>query len=185
MEFLRELFPLILFFIFYQWFDIYVATAVLMVTIVLMMAYLWWKHHHLTWSQRILLGGVLLFGGATLFLRDPRFIQWKPTIVQWLFSVAFLMSHYLGDKKVLLQRLMGEHIQLSSLQWLRLSWAWIVFFFFSGILNIIVAYQFSEEIWVKFKVFGLMGLTLIFVIGQSLFLARWLSDNPSKEVSEK
>ncbi len=117
---------------------------------------------------------LLVFGGATLFLKDPVFIKWKPTAINWLFAVVFLGSHFIGDKP-LVQRMMGHALEIADRSvWARLNLAWILFFVLSGVANLVVAFNFSEEIWVDFKLFGLLGLTLIFVIGQAFWLARFI-----------
>ena len=117
---------------------------------------------------------LIVFGGATLLLKDPVFIKWKPTAINWLFALVFLGSQFIGDKP-LVQRMMGHALDIQDAGvWQRVNYAWVVFFIFSGIANLVVAYNFSEDIWVDFKLFGLMGLTLIFVIGQAVYLARFL-----------
>jgi intracellular septation protein len=117
---------------------------------------------------------LLVFGGATLYFKDPLFIKWKPTAINWLFAAVFFGSQFIG-KKPLVQRMMGHALEIDDPQvWKKLNLAWIGFFIFSGVANLIVAFNFSEDIWVDFKLFGLMGFTLIFVIGQSFYLARYL-----------
>jgi len=129
----------------------------------------------------ITLALLLVFGGATLALKDPLFIQWKPTAINWLFALVFLGSHVVGDKP-LVQRMMGHAIEISEQRvWVQLNLAWVGFFVVAGIANLIVApeidpfgLQFSEDTWVDFKLFGLMGMTIAFVIAQAIFLARYL-----------
>lgn len=130
---------------------------------------------------------LLVFGGATLYFKDPVFIKWKPTAINWLFASVFFATQFIGSKP-LVQRMMGHALEIDDPQvWKNLNLAWISFFIFSGIANLIVAFNFSEDIWVDFKLFGLMGFTFIFVIGQSFYLARYLpqdgvtpSNTPSK-----
>ena len=132
---------------------------------------------------------LVVFGGATLALKDPAFIQWKPTAINWLFALVFLGSHVIG-KKPLIQRMMGHAITIEEQRvWVQLNLAWIGFFIVSGIANMIVApeidpfgLQFSEDTWVDFKLFGLMGMTIAFVIAQAFFLARYMPDS-DKETS--
>jgi intracellular septation protein len=121
----------------------------------------------------ITLGILILFGGLTLALRDPVFIKWKPTVVNWLFGIAFLGSRFFG-KRTLVERMMSHAITAPGPVWLRLNWAWVVFFLGMGLLNIYVAYNFSEDTWVNFKLFGMMGLTLLFVFGQAFYLSRYM-----------
>lgn len=129
----------------------------------------------------ITLALLLVFGGATLALKDPVFIQWKPTAINWLFALVFLGSHLVGDKP-LIQRMMGHAIEIEEARvWLQLNLAWVGFFVVAGIANMIVApeidpfgLQFSEDTWVDFKLFGLMGMTVAFVIAQAFYLARYM-----------
>ncbi|MBF0184180.1 MAG: septation protein A [Magnetococcales bacterium] len=175
MKQLLDLWPVVLFFLTYQWSTIYVATAVLMVAVGLHSAIIWWQHRQLTPMQWLTLALVLLFGAATLLLQDPRFIQWKPTLLNWLMAAAFAASHFIGEKP-LICRLLDSQIALAPPLWNRLSLAWIGFFLFSGLLNLWVAYQFDEATWVSFKLFGLLGLTLVFVLLQGIWLARHLPE---------
>lgn len=128
---------------------------------------------------------LLVFGGATLLLKDPVFIKWKPTAINWLFALVFLGSQYIGEKP-LVQRMMGHALDIADNNvWVRLNFAWIGFFIFSGIANLVVAFNFSEDIWVDFKLFGLMGLTLLFVIGQAFYLARYIPEDNKSDTIDK
>ena len=137
----------------------------------------------------ITLALLILFGGATLALKDPLFIQWKPTAINWLFGLVFLGSQFIGDKP-LIQRMMGKAIEIREQRvWLQLNLAWVGFFVVAGIANMIVApeidplgLQFSEDTWVDFKLFGLMGMTLAFVVAQAFYLARYMP-NTDEETS--
>ena len=129
----------------------------------------------------ITLALLIVFGGATLALKDPLFIQWKPTAINWMFALVFLGSQLIGDKP-LIQRMMGHAIDIEEKRvWLQLNLAWVAFFVVAGIGNLIVApeidpfgFEFSEDTWVDFKLFGLMGMTIAFIIGQALYLARYM-----------
>ena len=129
----------------------------------------------------IVLALVVVFGGATLAFQDPLFIQWKPTVINWLFAAVFLGSHAIGDKP-LIQRMLGHAIEIDNRRvWIQLNLAWVGFFVVAGIANMLVApqidpfgFHFSEDFWVDFKLFGLMGLTIAFVIAQAFFLARYM-----------
>jgi len=181
MKFLLDFFPILLFFIAYQVWDIYVATAVAVVAAALQVGWQRLRHGRVEKMQAITLGLLVVFGGLTLLLRDPVFIKWKPTVVNWLFAVAFLVTAYVGERS-LLQRMMCHAVTLPDAIWRRLNWAWIAFFAAMGVLNLVVAYQFSEDTWVKFKLFGLMGLTLLFVLAQAPYLAKHMEpEAPAKE----
>jgi intracellular septation protein len=129
----------------------------------------------------ITLALLVVFGGATLALKDPVFIQWKPTAINWMFALVFLGSHLIGDKP-LIQRMMGHAIDIEEKRvWVQLNLAWVAFFIVAGIANLIVApeidplgFEFSEDTWVDFKLFGLMGMTIVFVVAQALYLAKYM-----------
>jgi intracellular septation protein len=181
MKFLLDFFPILLFFIAYQVWDIYVATAVAIGAALLQVGWQRLRHGRIEKMQAITLALLVLFGGLTLLLRDPVFIKWKPTVVNWLFAVAFLVSAYVGERS-LLQRMMGHAVSLPDAIWHRLNWAWVVFFAAMGVLNLVVAYNFPEDVWVNFKLFGLMGLTLVFVFAQAPYLAKHMEQEaPAKE----
>jgi intracellular septation protein len=124
---------------------------------------------------------LVVFGGATLALKDPVFIQWKPTAINWLFATIFLGSQFIGEKP-LVQRMMSKALDIDDAQiWARLNLAWVGFFIVSGFANVLVApeidplnFNFSLDTWVEFKLFGLLGLTIIFVVAQAFYLARYM-----------
>lgn len=170
MQLLFDFFPVIAFFVTYKLTDIYVATGVIIVAVILQTAFQWIRHRKV--SQMALISGalVLVFGGLTLAVHDKAFIQWKVTVVHWLFATAFLATNFIGEKP-LTERLMGENITLDRALWRRLSWAWVIFSLSMGALNLYVAYNFSENFWVNFKLFGTLGLTAAFVVAQGFWLA--------------
>ena len=130
----------------------------------------------------ITLGLLVVFGGATLLLKDPLFIQWKPTAINWLFGLGFLLSQFIG-KKPLVQRMMSQAISIDDDRvWLKLNLSWVLFFALSGLANLLVApaidplgFGFTESTWVDFKLFGLMGMTIAFVIAQAFYLSRFMN----------
>lgn len=148
-----------------------------MVAVVLQSAFLWWKNRRLSLMQMVTLLLIVLFGGATLVLHNPLFIQWKPTLLQWVFALVFAGSHFVGDK-LAIQRLLDSQLALPPMVWKRVNLAWIVFFIVSGAANLLVAYSFDEETWVRFKLFGLLGMTFIFIVIQGIWLSRYLSEDP-------
>ena len=121
----------------------------------------------------------LIFGGATLLIRDPAFIKWKPTVVNLGFALVFFASWFLG-KKPLVQRIMGNAIDLPKQVWNKLNLAWILFFVVIAVLNLYIAYNFSEEFWVGFKIFGVLGLTILFLIMQMMLLNRYIIVKPEE-----
>lgn len=180
MKFLFDFFPIIMFFVAYKTYDIYVATAVAIVASFLQVSWSWLKHRKVENMHLVTLGIIVVFGGATLLLRDPVFIKWKPTVVNWLFAVAFLGSQYIGDKSFL-QRMMDHAVNAPASVWLRLNISWVLFFTFAGALNLYVAYAYDEDTWVNFKLFGMMGLTILFVILQSIYLYRYIEPEQETE----
>ncbi len=180
MKILADLFPVILFFVAYKLGDIYLATGVAIAASAVQVAWNRWRHGRVETLHWVTLGLVLVFGGLTLALHDPLFIKWKPTVVNWLFAAAFLGST-LWMERSLLQRMMEHAVTLPSPVWKRLGLAWAAFFFLLGAANLYVAHHFSEEAWVNFKLFGMLGLTVLFLLGQGLYLSRYLEEEPKEE----
>jgi intracellular septation protein len=171
MQFLIDLLPVIAFFVAYKMAGIYVATGVLIVGVLLQTLVSWIRHRKVSGMLLVSAVLVLVFGGLTLLIHDPVFIKWKPTIVNWLFAVAFLVTQYTRGPSIV-QRMLGENVTLDDASWKRLNLMWIGFFLFAGTLNILVAYRYDEATWVNFKLFGLMGLTLVFALAQGVWIAR-------------
>ncbi|MHB8473671.1 MAG: septation protein A [Gammaproteobacteria bacterium] len=178
MKYLFDFFPVLLFFIAYKLFDIYVATAVIIGATFLQVGVFWLKHRRFQTSHLVTLVLVSGFGGATLLLHNPNFIKWKPTVLNWLFAAAFLGSQFIGEKS-LVQRMMDQAVALPAAIWRRLNLSWVVFFIIMGAANLYVAFNFSENTWVNFKLFGIMGLTVLFVLLQALFISRHAHEPPS------
>ncbi len=179
MKLLYDFFPIVLFFIAYHLFDIYVATAVAIAAAFVQTGMYWLRHRRFENTHLITLGLLVIFGGLTLALHDPVFIKWKPTLVNWLFAIAFVGSAFIGQKP-LIKHMMGHAIALPDTVWQRLNWAWSLFFFIMGALNLYVAFSYAEETWVNFKLFGLLGLTLVFVVLQSFYLSRHIDPEKLK-----
>ena len=180
MKFLFDFFPVLLFFAAYKLFGIYVATASAIVATFVQVGVFWFKHRRFETSHLVTLVLITLVGGATLLLHDPNFIKWKPTVLNWLFAVAFLGSQFFGEKS-LIQRMMDKAVQLPPAVWLRLNLSWAAFFVAMGAANLYVAFHFDENTWVNFKLFGIMGLTLLFVLLQAVFLSRHASEPPGTD----
>ena len=121
---------------------------------------------------------VVVLGGLTIWFHSETFIKWKPTLLYWVMAGAFLLGPLLFGKN-LLRLLLGEQLQLPDAVWQRLNWAWVAFFTVMGALNLWVAYTFSTDTWVNFKLFGSIGLMLVFTVAQGLYLSRYLPDEPA------
>jgi intracellular septation protein len=180
MKFLFDLFPIILFFIAFKFGDIYTATIVAMVATIGQILWVYYRHRKIDAMQWVSLVMILVFGSLTIFLHDKTFIQLKPTALYWLFSGALFISAQFFQKNWI-QVLMGKQITLkessSKSVWHQVNMAWAAFFFLMGILNLYIAFEFSEEIWVNFKLFGSTALLVIFVILQGMWLSRHMEQS--------
>ena len=176
MQLLVDFLPIIIFFVVFKLYGMYAATAAIIVAMAAQIAVQWFRERKV--NKMLLVSGVLvaLFGSATLVLRNPIFIQWKPTIVNWLFAAAFLGSQFIGQQ-TLIERVMGHAVQLTQTMWRKLNLMWVANFAFLGAANIYVVYNFDEETWVNFKLFGMLGLTLIMAVGQAI----WISMNAPEQ----
>jgi intracellular septation protein len=206
MKLLFDFFPIILFFLGYyqagflientfigQWIDpqkpefinaTIIATAIAIIASFAQVSFSWLKHRKVEKMHLFSLALISVLGGITIMLGNPAFVQWKPTVLNWLFALVFFGSFFIGEK-TLVQRAMGNQIELPDDVWTRLNIGWVAFFLVSGAANLYVAFyyqldldeQLRMDIWVNFKVFGLMGLTLLFIILQAIYLARYISDD--------
>jgi len=182
MKFLFDFFPILLFFVAYKMYDIYVATGVAIAAAAVQTLLFWYKHRRFERMHLVTFGLLVVFGGLTIALHDPVFIKWKPTVINWLFAAVFIGSHWFGEKP-LVERMMDHAIQAPRPVWLRLSWMWVLFFVGIGILNLYVAFNFEEATWVNFKLFGILGITFAFVIGQAFYLGRYVQEEKAEEES--
>ena len=178
---LYEFLPLILFLVALIAKDIYFAVVVLMIAMPIGLAVKTMRTKKLDrmyfWSTVL----ALLFGAATLYFRNPKFLFWKPTVFYWALAAACLASQWIGDKPMV-QRFFGMVAELNTdnmtaSQWSGLNFAWVVFFAVIGLLNLYVAYNFSIEFWGTFKVFGLFGISLVFIVAQSVWVVSKLGDD--------
>ncbi|MDR1461953.1 MAG: septation protein A [Azoarcus sp.] len=154
---------------------ILIATFVAIVATALQIAIVWLKRRKVDRMLWVSLIVIAVLGGATLVFHDPTFIKWKPTAFYWLFGTALLGSNLLFRRN-LIKRMLEAQIRLPEPIWSRLNLAWALFFALLGILNLYVAYNFSEKAWVHFKLFGFTGLILFFSLAQGLYLSKHLID---------
>lgn len=178
MKFLFDLFPVILFFAAFKFAGIYVATGVAIVATLGQVGWLKARGRKVEPMLWVSLGIIVVFGGATLIFQDETFIKWKPTVLYWLFAVVLVAAQAVFGKN-LIRSMMGTQIEMPEIAWARLNWSWAAFFGAMGVLNLYVAYNYSTDTWVSFKLFGGMGLMLAFVIAQALYLARYIQEKDS------
>lgn len=185
MQQIAELIPIALFFIVffmkgteidvagfhYELDGMYSATAVLIVATTLQVLLTWLVTRKLEKRLVLLFLVVVITGGLTLILQNKIFIQWKPTLFNWALALAFIGSQFLGSGKSLLQRTMGTQIELPNRIWARLNYLWITYFIIVGALNLVVAYGFSEDFWVSYKLYSAIGFTLILSVITALMIA--------------
>jgi intracellular septation protein len=185
MKFLYDLFPLLLFFAAFKFYDIYAATAVAIAASFAQVGYFWFRHHRVETMHVVTLAVIAVFGGLTLLLHDDTFIKWKPTLVYWILGALVLASQWFG-RKTIVERMMSAQIALPAQVWKRLNLSWGIFFAALGAVNIYVAFYYGldldaetrQGIWVNFKVFGLLGITLLFVVVQAFFMTKHMQDKP-------
>ena len=181
MQLFVDLLPVIIFFAVYSAYDsIYLATAALMAVLTIQITVQWLQHRKVS-KMLVISGGVaLLFGGATLLLRDAIFIQWKPTIANWLFAIAFVASRYIGEQ-TLVQRLLGESLELPVHTWRQLNWIWAANFFVLGAANVYVVYNYSEATWVRFKLVSIIVFTIVSMAITAAWIWRHLPEETRNE----
>ncbi|WP_020394537.1 septation protein A [Thiolinea disciformis] len=206
MKFLVDFFPVVIFFLAYSFFgqvppgmiefvnqlpfvDLSQQNpkdAILFATLVIIIATLIQNLIHYLHYKRfekmhlISLAVLIALGSLTLILKNPDFIKWKVTIINWVFALAFLSSAYIGTRKTLVERMMSQALQVPEAIWKKVNLFWVLFFAFLGAINLVVAYNFEEQIWVKFKLFGVLGLTFVFVIFQALYLQKHAIEPPQE-----
>jgi len=183
MKFLFDFFPIIAFFIaFYIPEDreqgIYIATYTIIIATTIQIILYWLLYKKFEKMHLITFAVVLVFGGLTIYLNDENFIKWKPTIVNWCFSIAFIGSHFIGDK-TLIERMLTmveNKLELPVHAWRNLNISWALFFIFMGFVNLYVAFNYSTEFWVNFKAWGMTLLNLSFMVGMGIYLYKYLKD---------
>ncbi len=205
MKFLKEFLPIIIFFLAYKFYAelpislidqintlglpalipaepthaIYFATLIAIIASGISLVLHYWQERKMNKNQIVTFVLFVVFGGSTLLLRDPAFIQWKPSVINLLFATVFLGSAYIGEK-TMIERLMSSALEAPKHIWGRLNMAWVIFFVTVAALNLYVAYQFSEQTWVNFKLFGMLGLTFAFLVMQMVILNRYITIKPEE-----
>ena len=160
------------------------ATLVVMVATVVQILILLARGKKIDMMLWISLALVVVLGGATVWFHSETFIKWKPSVLYWAMGLAFWISQTFFRKN-LLQAMMGAQLELPGSVWQRLNFAWIAFFALMGLLNLYVAYSFDTATWVNFKLFGGMGLMLVFTLAQGIYLTRHIKPDEADDKSPK
>ncbi len=210
MKFLFDFFPVVLFFIAYKFFGdlppqlieatnslpvvsidpkepkdaIYFATLTIIIATIFQNIGHWLVYKKLEKMHLISLVILLAFGTLTLAFKDPLFIKWKVSIFNWVFASVIIGSQFIGEKP-LIERMMAHAIDVPKKIWRNVNLLWGLFFAFVGVVNIYVAYNYSEETWVDFKLFGVLGLTFVFMIAQGIYLAKHAEPIEEDETNDK
>lgn len=173
MKFFFDLFPIILFFIAFKLYGIYAATAVAIVATFGQIGWMWARHRRVDTMLWVSLAIIVIFGGATLLLHDDTFIKWKPTVLYWLFAATLLLGQAIF-KKNLIATMMNNQLELPPHVWFNLNLSWAGFFSAMGGANLYVAFHYTTASWVNFKLFGTLGLMLVFVLLQGIMLNKYI-----------
>ena len=181
MKILFDLFPLLVFFAAFKLYGIFVATAASIGASALQVAIFWARHRRFETAQVITLVAMVILGGLTLAFHNVAFIQWKLTVVDWIFAALLFGSQWFG-KRTILERMLGAQLVLPASVWRWLNVSWGLFFLVMGSLNLYIAFFYGanltaaqrQHIWVDFKVFGSTALMLVFSVAQALVVANYL-----------
>ncbi|OGT95517.1 MAG: septation protein A [Gammaproteobacteria bacterium RIFOXYB2_FULL_38_6] len=182
MKFLYDYFPVICFFIAYKFFGIYAATATAIAASFFQMGFFWFKKHSFEKLHVITFVLILTLGSFTLIFHKPIFIQWKPSIIYWIFGIVLFGSQFFSSSP-LLQRMLSGKIELPSRIWGTLNLSWAIFFTLMGFANLYVVYHYSTNVWVDFKLFGTLGLTILFAVIQAVCISKYIRQVESSSSS--
>lgn len=177
MKQLLDFIPLIIFFALYKMVDIYAATGALIVATAIQIAVTYFVYKKVEKMQLITFVMVAVFGGMTIFLHDDNFIKWKVTIVYAVFAIGLAVSHAMGKSAI--KGMLGKEITLPDSVWAKVTWAWVGFFAFCAALNIYVAYELPLDVWVNFKVFGLLAATFGFTLLTGVYIYKQMPKDES------
>lgn len=184
MKIFFDLLPVILFFVGYKLFDIFVATAIAIGTTLLLIVWSKLVHKHV--DKMLMVNGAIIsvLGGITLLLHDKTYIMWKPTVLYWIGAMVLFVSNQFFDKN-LIQQMMQKILNPPKVIWHKLNWLWISFLVGLGVLNLYVAFYFTESAWVNFKLFGVTVLMFAFMIAQTVVLKQYLVNTGDDETPHK
>jgi intracellular septation protein len=154
---------------------ILLATVVVIAATIGQIVWVKLRHGKVDKMLWISLALVVVFGGMTLLFQDESFIKWKPTILYWVFAASMAFSAIVLKKNAI-KAMLGEQMVLPENVWAKVNISWIAFFTGMGLLNLFIAFNFPTDVWVNFKLFGGMGLLLVFVIAQGMFLSKYVEE---------
>ncbi|MEZ8036502.1 MULTISPECIES: septation protein A [Vibrio] len=189
MKQILDFIPLIIFFALYKMYDIYTATGALIVASAVQIVLTYVIYKKVEKMQIITFLMVAVFGGMTIFLHDDNFIKWKVTIVYALFAIGLTVSHLMGKSAI--KGMLGKEITLPEAVWSKINWAWTLFFTLCAILNVYVAFSLPLDVWVNFKVFGLLIATFAFTLLTGVYIYKHLpkeqhlQKDQQKELTDK
>ena len=174
MRFFFDWLPIILFFVVFKYFDIYYATAAAMISSVILIGLQKILRIKIEKIQLVGLAMIVFFGSLTILFQDEQFIKLKPTVLYLVLALVLLGPQFF--KKYLIKNLLEKQISLPNRVWKQLNISWILFFIFLGCLNYYIAQSFSTDFWVEFKLFGMLGITLVFTIVQAFWLSKYKNE---------
>ncbi len=177
MKQLIDFIPLIIFFALYKMYDIYAATGALIVATALQIALTYFLYKKVEKMQLVTFIVVTIFGGMTIFFHNDDFIKWKVTIIYALFSIGLLVTHAMG--KPVIKGMLGKEITLPEHIWSRINWAWVGFFALCAVINVYVAFRLPLDVWVNFKVFGLLAATFSFMLLTGVYIYKHMPKEES------
>jgi intracellular septation protein len=180
MKLLIDLFPVVLFFVAFKIKGIFFATVVAIIASIVQIGWMFFKNKKVEPMMWLSFGIIIIFGGATLLLHNETFIKWKPTILYWIFAVALIAGQLFFGKNAI-KALLEKQMTLPEKIWKQMNLSWGGFFLTLGCVNLFVAYNYSTDIWVNFKLFGIFGLILVFSIVQGLIINGIKQDNRTEE----
>ncbi|ARR44068.1 septation protein A [Vibrio campbellii] len=180
MKQILDFIPLIVFFALYKMYDIYVATGALIVATAIQIVLTFALYKKVEKMQLITFAMVAIFGGMTIFLHDENFIKWKVTIVYAIFAIGLAVSHAMGKSAI--KGMLGKEIILPDAIWTKINWAWVAFFSFCAGLNVYVAFELPLDVWVNFKVFGLLIATFAYMIATGFYIYKHM---PKEQKEQK
>ena len=181
MKLLTDLFPVILFFAAFKLKGIFVATIVAIIASTIQIGWMYYKYRKVQPVMWVSFAVICVFGGATLLLHNESFIKWKPTILYWLFSIAITCGQLFFNKNIM-KGILGKQLTLTNRAWKQMNLSWGGFFLVLGCINLYIAFTFPTDTWVNFKLFGIMGLILVFSVVQGLILTSLKPKEKSEDI---